>query len=278
MGDWITGWSAAPAGGPDDTGGPRGSAGPLPALVCVPPAGAGCGQFRAWRRPLAGIAEVYGVQLPAREDRWHEPMPDTFEEAVTAVTGALPERLGPGRPFVLYGHSFGGLLAYEVARRTSPYALVVSSSRPPAGAREAGGRIVGRTLGDDELDRLFDADDPDLDPARAAALRDETLREHMREMILRDARLSLTRVHRPLPLLHLPVHVWGAEGDTVVPPAALEGWAEVTSGPPLHHRVPGGHHAVLRRPGPLLDRLAELLRDAAAAPTAPPTTAVHTGA
>lgn len=121
MGIWISTWTADPTVPADPA---------LPVLLCLPPAGAGCQQFRAWQPALEGTAQVYGVQLPGRENRWREPMPDTFDEAVEAITAELVSTVGK-RPLIVFGHSFGGLLGYEVSRRVTPRALVVSGCRAP---------------------------------------------------------------------------------------------------------------------------------------------------
>ncbi|POX37953.1 hypothetical protein C3486_25655 [Streptomyces sp. Ru73] len=238
MGTWISTW---PTGPEDHT---------LPALLCLPPAGAGCQQFRAWQPALEGIAQVYGVQLPGRENRWREPMPDTFDEAVEAVADELRRTVGPGRPLVVFGHSFGGLLGYEVARRVRPRALVVSACRAPGHWHGAGRGIVED---DDELDKLFDT--AGIDPA----FLDEDTRALMVAMLRKDARLSLSYTHVPGARLDVPVHAWGADADETVSAAELAGWAEVTTAGFHRHTAAGGHHAVLRRPEPVLRHLAGLL-------------------
>ncbi|MDQ0986964.1 thioesterase II family protein [Streptomyces sp. V2I9] len=238
MGSWISTWSQDPADRD------------LPALLCLPPAGAGCQQFRSWQPELNGIAQVYGVQLPGRENRWGEAMPDTFGEAVTAIAAELEATLGD-RPLVVFGHSFGGLIGYEVARRVTPRALLVSGCRAPTHWDGAGRGIVDDG---EELDKLFDT--AGLDPA----LLDEDTRTVMVGMLRKDAQLSLSYVHRPDGLLPVPVHAWGADGDETVSSADLDGWAAVTSAGLTRRTVTGGHHAVLRHPRPVLDHLAVLLR------------------
>ncbi|WP_424211353.1 thioesterase II family protein [Streptomyces sp. BI20] len=246
MGSWISTWSTDPA---DAT---------RPALLCLPPAGAGCQQFRAWQPALAGAAQVYGVQLPGRENRWREPMPETFDEAVTAVAAELADTLAPGRPLIVFGHSFGGLIGYEVARRVRPHALVVSGCRAPWYWDGAGRGIVDDEA---ELDKLFDT--AGLDPE----LLDADTRALMVAMLRKDARLSVGYAHRAGDPLDVPVHAWGADGDETVSAEELDGWGAVTTAGLLRRTVPGGHHAVLRRPRALLDHLAGLLREAAGATT-----------
>ncbi|MGW0607472.1 thioesterase II family protein [Streptomyces sp. NPDC002644] len=245
MGTWISTWPA----GPGDA--------ELPVLLCLPPAGAGCHQFRSWIPALTGIAQVHGVQLPGRETRWHEPMPDTFGEAVDAVAEELRPIVAAGRRLVVFGHSFGGLLGYEVARRVTPDALVVSGCRAPGHWDGAGRGIVDDA---DELDKLFDT--AGLDPA----FLDEDTRALMVAMLRKDAVLSLSYTHVPGDPVPAPVHAWRARGDETVTTDDMAGWAAVTSrGFRLHH-VDGGHHAVLRRPEPLLAHLTGLLRDGTPAP------------
>ncbi|GGZ69811.1 thioesterase II family protein [Streptomyces subrutilus] len=239
MGTWISTWTTDPAYAA------------LPALLCLPPAGAGCQQFRSWQGALSGTAQVYGVQLPGRENRWREPMPDSFDEAVAAVAAELGRTVAADRPLVVFGHSFGGLIGYEVARRVRPRALVVSGCRAPGHWDGAGRGIVDDA---DELDKLFDT--AGLDPE----LLDDDTRALMVAMLRKDAALSLGYVHQPAPRLDVPVHAWGADGDETVSAAELDGWAAVTTAGLTRHTTTGGHHAVLRDPRPVLDQLTGLLR------------------
>ncbi|MFD3675927.1 thioesterase II family protein [Streptomyces sp. NPDC058613] len=239
MGTWISTWSTDPADAA------------LPALLCLPPAGAGCQQFRSWQSALAGTAQVYGVQLPGRENRWREPMPDTFGEAVAATAEELAATVAADRPLIVFGHSFGGLLGYELSRLVRPRALVVSGCRAPGFWDGAGRGIVDDA---EELDKLFDT--AGVDPA----LLDEATRDLMVAMLRKDARLSLSYVHRPGDRLDVPVHAWGADVDETVSSEELDGWAAVTTAGFARHRTTGGHHAVLRRPEPVLEHLAGLLR------------------
>ncbi|MFG2484108.1 MULTISPECIES: thioesterase II family protein [Streptomyces] len=256
MGAWISTWTDDPA----DRA--------LPALLCLPPAGAGCQQFRPWQPELAGTAQVYGVQLPGRENRWREPMPDSFDEAVEAIAAELVSTVG-NRPLVVFGHSFGGLLGYEVSRRVAPRALVVSGCRAPGHWDGAGRGIVDDG---EELDKLFDT--AGLDPE----LLDEDTRALMVDMLRKDAQLSLSYVHKPGVRLGMPVHAWGADGDETVTSADLDGWAAITTAAFTRHTTTGGHHAVLRHPRPVLEQLTALLRAAGADPTAPAPAPTTTGA
>ena len=82
---------------------------------CFPHAGGAASVFRGWPQYTGGELEIYAAQLPGRATRQSEP-PITDFDALTdaAVRDILPLL---GRPFVLFGHSMGALVAFEAAHR-----------------------------------------------------------------------------------------------------------------------------------------------------------------
>ncbi|NUT52800.1 MAG: thioesterase, partial [Saccharothrix sp.] len=125
-------------------------------LFCLPHAGAGASAFRRWRDVFPPGVDVQPVQLPGREDRIGEP-PATdahalVEELASALAGAAD------RPFVLFGHSMGALLAAELARRLPPTLLVLSGRAAPVELppREAELRRVMAATDEEVLGATFD--------------------------------------------------------------------------------------------------------------------------
>jgi surfactin synthase thioesterase subunit len=108
-------------------------------LYLFPYAGRGASMYASWPTAFGPDVEVCPVQLPGREDRFNEPaarrMAPLVERFLADVGGELATA-----PFALFGHSMGGLIAYEIARRLQasgargPELLFVSASAPP-GAR-----------------------------------------------------------------------------------------------------------------------------------------------
>jgi len=85
-------------------------------LVCLPFAGAGASFFYPWQEKAGKEIEIVAIQLPGREWRIDE---RPYRDVNTAVGALFPDiagELGAG-PVMLFGHSLGAVLAYELAYR-----------------------------------------------------------------------------------------------------------------------------------------------------------------
>ncbi|MFF0445670.1 thioesterase II family protein [Streptomyces sp. NPDC004609] len=111
-------------------------------LVCFPHAGGTAQLFHGWTARLPDDVELLAVRYPGRHDRLAEPCAETMDELAGPVTEALVPRLDV--PLVLFGHSMGSSVAYEVAlrlekrHRVSPARLLVSGRAAPHRARRTG--------------------------------------------------------------------------------------------------------------------------------------------
>lgn len=75
-------------------------------LLCLPAAGAYAAPYRAWQRELPQGVEVLPVDL----EEGHDDVGSLLAAMVTAVVEMAD------RPVALFGHSFGALVGYELAR------------------------------------------------------------------------------------------------------------------------------------------------------------------
>ncbi|MFC9324662.1 thioesterase II family protein [Kitasatospora sp. NPDC057015] len=112
-------------------------------VVCFPHAGGSASYYYPMSEALSPGIETLALQYPGRQDRRSETPMNNLAEIADAAFEAL--RAWNDRPLVLFGHSFGSILAFEVARRLqdeagTPPAWVFASGYP-APSRLRGGTI-----------------------------------------------------------------------------------------------------------------------------------------
>tara|TARA_R100000306_G_scaffold54193_2_gene51330 strand:+ start:152932 stop:153678 length:747 start_codon:yes stop_codon:yes gene_type:complete len=104
-------------------------------LFCFPYAGGSAAAFLSWQALLPPSIQLCAVQLPGRGARFTEPCETGFKPLITNLADVI--RHQSHLPFAFFGHSLGGLVAFELARecqRTSlPQAhhLFVSATNAP---------------------------------------------------------------------------------------------------------------------------------------------------
>ncbi|WP_157252096.1 thioesterase II family protein [Nonomuraea typhae] len=226
-------------------------------LFCFPHAGGNAAFFRLWHRTRHDL-EVRAVQYPGRADRAAEP----FADDVQVLAKQLAEAVAPllDRPAVLFGHSLGALIAYEVthalrAMGRAPAALVVSGRHA---AHDHRGTTTFTGSDDDlvaELARLGGSA-PEL-------LADPEIRRLALPAVRHDYRLDETYAHRHDRPLDRPVLALIGADDPEVSPGQAARWGELTTGPFTQRSLPGDHFY-------LADRRADVLRAVLA--TVPPPT------
>ncbi|RDG36795.1 thioesterase II family protein [Streptomyces corynorhini] len=209
-------------------------------VMCLPYAGAGAGVYRPWKTLATGRARAVPVQLPGREEEFSAPCYASFHACVADVTRRVTEAAA-GEPFAIFGHSFGGLIAFETARRLYetggplPERLIVSGTRSPRHrgytALSDDGEEAVNTLKRDSL-RGFEA----LDHPELRALLLPTLRA--------DARLlQQYSDYRPQMLDPLPIPLTAVRGvsDTVATAEGVADWKTFTTKEYAEFEMPGGH-------------------------------------
>ncbi|MCB5168286.1 alpha/beta fold hydrolase [Streptomyces bambusae] len=207
-------------------------------LLCVPFAGAGPSFFHPWRDLSAGRWRVTSVELPGRERRILE---EPYRNVVEAAKGSIDDivaDLGDNAKVVLFGHSLGAVLAYELvhlltARGIDVQRLVVSGSPGPWTQRER--RASG--LEDDEfLARVEEF----------AGFRHEALdHPEMRELILPVLQADCEMHENYVPSIDDPVTVpitsLRGEVDGLVTAEEGRQWQAATTGTFDYVEFPGDH-------------------------------------
>jgi surfactin synthase thioesterase subunit len=208
-------------------------------LICFHPAGAGPNFYRSWAVLLSQDIEVCVVHLPGRESRFVEDPLTDYPTAVADLYAALRPVLD--RPYALFGHSMGALLAHGVATTAArlgapaPARLLLSGAGGPGCEPSKAGR-GGWT--DDELV----ADLREMGGTPEGVLADPELLGLILPVLRADYALCDSFHAGPPagPTLTCPLTLLSGENDHYSP-ADVALWAPTTTGPTTQHLYAGGH-------------------------------------
>ncbi len=106
-------------------------------LICVPHAGGTACSYMKWKKYLHNNVLLCPIELRGRGRRQFEPLYRTMEEAVSDVFEQVKTFATTGK-YVLFGHSMGCTLIYEVVKR-----LMEKGYRLPSHVIFSGGRTIG---------------------------------------------------------------------------------------------------------------------------------------
>lgn len=204
-------------------------------LFCFPHAGSGAFPYRALAEGLPPWVDLSIVQLPGRETLFTAPLIERMEPLIAA----LPQVLAPfaDRPFAFLGHSFGSVVAFELARALGgggPRALVVSASRAPHLP------LTRPTLHDKPNQKLLD-ELRRYGGTPEAVLRSQELMDLFLPTVRADLAVLETYRYAPGAPLDCPITALGARGDHSVSPEVIEAWRAHTSGAFKVQLFEGGH-------------------------------------
>ncbi|PEY27155.1 thioesterase [Bacillus cereus] len=105
-------------------------------IFCLPHAGGSAFSYSKWKNYFNPYIEVVPIELAGRGYRIEESCYHSMEEAVNDVYKIIFNQLN-NSPYILYGHSMGSLIAYELARKIQisnnvlPEFLVLSGRNHP---------------------------------------------------------------------------------------------------------------------------------------------------
>ena len=208
-------------------------------LFCFPHAGGGPVVFFEWSQRLGREIECVGIQYPGRGQRLREEPLTTVCAIVDEISHGLAQFFD--KPFAFYGHSFGGIVAFELARQLrrkgmpEPDHLFVGAARAPhlkgphppihmlpeeefvANVQSRYGGIPAEIYRDPEVLKMF-----------MPAMRADFTAYETYEFQVEDP-------------LKVPITAFAGEEDRAVKPACLSEWAFHTVGAFDMKVLPGGH-------------------------------------
>ena len=208
-------------------------------LFCLPHAGSGAAAFNSWKRIFPSLVEVCPILLPGRETRLDEASYSDCDLLIRDMTDALSNWFD--KPYAIFGHSMGALLAFEMAQTVrsrglrEPRYLFLSGRIAPHLAQAQ--RPIHQLPHDELIAEL---------EARYGGLPREILQDpEMLEIFLPILRTDLTLIethcYRERPRLRCPIMVSAGVHDVTVSNESLAAWRIHTVERVEVHWFSGGH-------------------------------------
>ena len=206
-------------------------------LLCFPFGGGGSSFYLNWARDLGPDVEVVPVQLPGRENRMGEQPFDAIDKLTVEIIPAVQNYLD--KPYALFGHSMGALLAFELARGIRRKNLPAPKLFLASGMRAA-------HLKDPRPPIAWLPDDPLIE-----ALKErydlEVSGESMElvQLMLPTIRADILAIekygYQKEPPFKFPIIGFGGNSDGGVTLAEIEAWSLHTTAKFKHYQMDGSH-------------------------------------
>lgn len=194
-------------------------------LYCFSYAGGSAAGFAKWQAALGPEVEVCAVELPGHGMRRSEAPMTSLQQVVESVAQVIA-RQGP-LPFAFFGHSLGGLLAFETARYCMRHGLALPRHLFASGCSAPQHRSPSRNLHLLEDDALIEQlRDYNGTPAELLAHRE--LMALVLPLLRADFGLVENYAYRPSPRLPLPITVLAGTTDEHAKTEQVEGWRKET--------------------------------------------------
>lgn len=211
-------------------------------LIMLPHAGSGAAAYRGWNRLLPTGIGAQAVTLPGRQSRRAEPLPVDLDAVLDDLHRALLTTVDVDRPYALFGHCIGAMLAYRLAVR-----LEAEGDRPPVLLGMSGWAPEGfyrapddhETLSTDEFGGLV----KDLGAFPEELWDDPDMMDLVLPPVIADFRVA-AQYEDDQATVDCPVVSYAGRSDPLLEPAAMTVWARRSHRYLGHNSYPGGHFYV----------------------------------
>lgn len=195
-------------------------------LFIFPYAGGGPSAFHQWRKEFPDTIETQIIHYPGRGSRHNDPPIKKLSVMIEEIVKAIQPLLD--KPFTFFGHSLGGLIAFELTRSLRrlnlprPTQLFISACAAP---HLPNPNPLIHTLPDDKFLESLKA----LNGIPSEVLQHPELLQLLLPILRADFELVETYQFESAPPLDPPIAAFGGLADPRVSREQLEGWAVHTT-------------------------------------------------
>lgn len=223
-------------------------------IFCFPFAGGGITTYLSWVHDFADDVELVLVQPPGRGSR----MLETAHENIQDYIDELLEHQDylTSVPYILFGHSLGALVAFELASQLIakscpvPISLVASGSRAP--------HMNNRKAPTFDLpDEAFIQEIIRLNGTPVEVLQNEEMMSLVLPLLRADFKVAETYLAKKL-ALPFPIVVFSGDSDPSINDNEVEAWCELSKHDVEMHMLSGDHFFINEHGGVIVDQIAQL--------------------
>ncbi|AZE63469.1 MULTISPECIES: thioesterase II family protein [Pseudomonas] len=205
-------------------------------LICFPYAGGSGNIYEEWQGLIGSNVEVCAAQLPGRGARFNEPKHITLGDLLDECEEAILPLLD--RPFAIFGHSLGAVVAFAFAQRLEklgkvPQHLFVSGASAPVDGSEY---KKTRDLNDQELVEWMS----EINGTPVELMNDPELMEIALPILRADFAIASSYKHVDA-RLKTSATVFGGSEDKNIPVEQLSSWGNLVTGRVQVEVIQGDH-------------------------------------
>ncbi|EPY14027.1 thioesterase II family protein [Paenibacillus alvei] len=210
-------------------------------LFGFPYAGGASLYYYWWKKHLGQHIELVPVELAGRGIRHKEPFYPSFQDAIEDLFCRIVNQVDDNRSrFAFFGHSMGGLIAFELALmlkeriQREPVCLFLSGRWPP--------HIHRADYLDPEMsDKQIKAKLIELGGTPAQAFENKQFEEMFISTVRADFQMLATYVYKSCEPLNADIHVMTGHADLEVNQRDIVEWKKYTQGDFSLHKFKGDH-------------------------------------
>jgi NADPH:quinone reductase-like Zn-dependent oxidoreductase/surfactin synthase thioesterase subunit len=225
-------------------------------VICFHSMGVGASLFTHFLlNPLEGV-DVLAIQSPGRENRKNEPFIQSVDEIVDNVVREIRPYIDDS--YIIWGHSFGGIVAFETIRRLReeglklPYHFMLTATIAP--------HLVKVWQNRDVLLRvMIEENRAEYLIALSRYIEDPEFIERILPVMRRDMPILQTYKYSEGENIDIPITAWAAHQDDMVYFDEVEQWRQHTNSHFDINAVDGDHWFLNSNKDAILNRMAAIL-------------------